>query len=61
MNAVLLERDRLTAGTTWHTAGLFWRLRPNDVDIQYAYANQYDSTKFKIHFLSDYYVDHLKQ
>uniref|UniRef100_A0A1E1X2L8 Putative dimethylglycine dehydrogenase n=1 Tax=Amblyomma aureolatum TaxID=187763 RepID=A0A1E1X2L8_9ACAR len=33
-SAVLLERDRLTAGTTWHTAGLIWRLRPNDTDIQ---------------------------
>lgn len=35
INAVLLERAKLTAGTTWHTAGLIWRLRPNDVDIQY--------------------------
>lgn len=33
-NVVLLEKDRLTAGTTWHTAGLIWRLRPNDTDIQ---------------------------
>ena len=33
-NAVLLEKDALTAGTTWHTAGLVWRLRPNDVEIQ---------------------------
>ncbi|XP_013401693.1 sarcosine dehydrogenase, mitochondrial [Lingula anatina] len=33
-NVVLLEKDDLTAGTTWHTAGLVWRLRPNDVDIQ---------------------------
>lgn len=32
--AVLLERNKLTAGTTWHTAGLVWRLRPNDVEIQ---------------------------
>lgn len=23
-NVVLLERDRLTAGTTWHTAGNKW-------------------------------------
>ncbi len=21
-------------GTTWHTAGLVWRLRPSDVEIQ---------------------------
>lgn len=34
VNAVLLERAQLTAGTTWHTAGLVWRLRPNDVEIQ---------------------------
>ncbi|XP_013113750.2 sarcosine dehydrogenase, mitochondrial [Stomoxys calcitrans] len=34
IKAVLLERAKLTAGTTWHTAGLVWRLRPNDVDIQ---------------------------
>lgn len=33
-NAVLLERSKLTSGTTWHTAGLVWRLRPNDVEIQ---------------------------
>lgn len=31
---MLLERAQLTAGTTWHTAGLVWRLRPNDVEIQ---------------------------
>ncbi|XP_065339541.1 sarcosine dehydrogenase, mitochondrial [Cloeon dipterum] len=34
VRAVLLEKARLTAGTTWHTAGLIWRLRPNDVEIQ---------------------------
>lgn len=34
VNAVLLERAQLTAGTTWHTNGLVWRLRPNDVEIQ---------------------------
>nr|CAG4640629.1 EOG090X014D [Eulimnadia texana] len=33
-NVVLLERDRLTSGTTWHTAGLVWSLRPSDVDVQ---------------------------
>lgn len=25
---------QMTAGTTWHTAGLVWRLRPNDVEIE---------------------------
>ncbi|XP_066294122.1 sarcosine dehydrogenase, mitochondrial-like [Branchiostoma lanceolatum] len=33
-NAVLLEKAQLTAGTTWHTAGLVWRLRPNDVEME---------------------------
>lgn len=34
VKVLLVERCKLTAGTTWHTAGLLWRLRPNDVDIQ---------------------------
>lgn len=34
VKTVLLERCKLTAGTTWHTGGLLWRLRPNDVEIQ---------------------------
>lgn len=34
IRAVLLERAKLTSGTTWHTGGLIWRLRPNDVDIE---------------------------
>ncbi|XP_071498557.1 sarcosine dehydrogenase, mitochondrial-like [Diadema antillarum] len=33
-SAVLLEKDQLTAGTTWHTAGLVWRLRPADTDME---------------------------
>ncbi|XP_045607468.2 LOW QUALITY PROTEIN: sarcosine dehydrogenase, mitochondrial [Procambarus clarkii] len=33
-NTVLLESHQLTAGTTWHTAGLLWRLRPSDTEIQ---------------------------
>uniref|UniRef100_A0ABM5F5X8 L-amino-acid oxidase n=1 Tax=Pogona vitticeps TaxID=103695 RepID=A0ABM5F5X8_9SAUR len=33
-SAVLLERDRLTSGTTWHTAGLLWQLRPSDVEVE---------------------------
>ncbi|XP_060697670.1 sarcosine dehydrogenase, mitochondrial isoform X2 [Hemiscyllium ocellatum] len=33
-NVVLLERDRLTSGTTWHTAGLLWQLRPSDTEIE---------------------------
>lgn len=31
--SVLLEKGKLTCGTTWHTAGLIWRLRPSDVEI----------------------------
>ncbi|MEQ2218510.1 hypothetical protein XENOCAPTIV_004185, partial [Xenoophorus captivus] len=33
-DVVLLERDKLTAGTTWHTAGLLWQLRPSDVEVE---------------------------
>ncbi|XP_068608878.1 sarcosine dehydrogenase, mitochondrial-like [Brachionichthys hirsutus] len=33
-NVVLLERDRLTSGTTWHTAGLLGQLRHSDVEIE---------------------------
>ena len=33
-NVVLLEKDQLTAGTTWHSAGLVWRLRPSDIEIE---------------------------
>ncbi|XP_067931861.1 sarcosine dehydrogenase, mitochondrial-like isoform X2 [Watersipora subatra] len=31
-NSVLIEKEQLTAGTTWHTAGLLWRLRPNETE-----------------------------
>jgi len=34
LNAILLERHQLTAGTTWHSAGMLWSLRPADVDIE---------------------------
>uniref|UniRef100_A0A7S2WI35 Sarcosine dehydrogenase n=1 Tax=Mucochytrium quahogii TaxID=96639 RepID=A0A7S2WI35_9STRA len=34
LNAILLEKDQLTAGTTWHSAGMLWRLRPSDIDIE---------------------------
>lgn len=33
-NTVLLEKHALTAGTTWHTAGLVWSLRPSDTTVQ---------------------------
>ena len=33
-DVILLERNELTSGTTHHSAGLHWRLRPNDVDVQ---------------------------
>ena len=32
--SLLLEAHSLTAGTTWHTAGMLWRLRPSYVDIE---------------------------
>jgi len=34
LRPILLERHTMTAGTTWHSAGMLWRLRPNDTDIQ---------------------------
>ncbi|XP_017784647.1 PREDICTED: sarcosine dehydrogenase, mitochondrial [Nicrophorus vespilloides] len=34
VSAVLLEQAKVTSGTTWHTAGLHWRLRPNDIEVQ---------------------------
>jgi len=34
VDAILLEKDQITAGTTWHSAGLLWRLRPNDTEIK---------------------------
>jgi len=34
LRTVLLEAHQLTAGTTWHTAGMLWRLRPSDTDVE---------------------------
>ena len=34
MSTLLLESHALTSGTTWHTAGMLWRLRPSYVDIE---------------------------
>lgn len=34
VNAVLVERSKLTSGTTWHTAGLVWSLRPCDLEVR---------------------------
>ena len=34
VSTVLVEAHSLTAGTTWHTAGMLWRLRPSYVDIE---------------------------
>eukprot|EP00929_Paragymnodinium_shiwhaense_P018855 TRINITY_DN13044_c0_g1_i1.p1 TRINITY_DN13044_c0_g1~~TRINITY_DN13044_c0_g1_i1.p1 ORF type:complete len:971 (-),score=223.55 TRINITY_DN13044_c0_g1_i1:355-3267(-) len=34
LQTLLVERHQLTAGTTWHTAGMLWRLRPSDSDIE---------------------------
>ncbi|CAG2117158.1 unnamed protein product, partial [Medioppia subpectinata] len=32
-NVIVIERDEITSGTTWHTNGLVWRLRPSETDI----------------------------
>lgn len=29
-----MESHKITCGTSWHTAGLLWQLRPDDVEIQ---------------------------
>jgi len=34
VKAVLLERAKLSSGTTWQSAGILWRLRPDDVLIE---------------------------
>ena len=35
VNAVLLDKSKLTSGTTWHTAGLIWSVRsPSDVEME---------------------------
>jgi sarcosine dehydrogenase len=34
LSTVVLEAHALTSGTTWHTAGMLWRLRPSYVDIE---------------------------
>jgi len=33
VKTVLLERAKLSSGTTWQSAGILWRLRPDDVLI----------------------------
>ncbi|XP_033227551.1 sarcosine dehydrogenase, mitochondrial isoform X2 [Belonocnema kinseyi] len=33
-NIVLLDKSKLTSGTTWHTAGMVWSLRPSDVEVE---------------------------
>lgn len=34
INAVLLDKGKIRSGATGQTAGLVWRLRPNDIEIQ---------------------------
>ena len=34
INGILLEKDKITSGTTWHSAGLHWNCRPNYYDIE---------------------------
>ncbi|KAF2356164.1 FAD dependent oxidoreductase central domain [Trinorchestia longiramus] len=33
-NTVLVEANKLTAGTTWHSAGLVWDLQPTDMETE---------------------------
>lgn len=41
IQAVLLERGKVTNGTTWHTGGLLWRLsNSGDVDIHLLEASR---------------------
>ncbi len=40
INAVLIERSKINSGTTCQTAGLVWRLRPDDVGIQLLAASR---------------------
>lgn len=41
LRTLLLEAHQLTAGTTWHTAGMLWRLRPSDTDVElHAYTRE---------------------
>jgi sarcosine dehydrogenase len=34
VKAVLLEQGKISSGTTWQSAGIVWRLRPDDVLTQ---------------------------
>lgn len=34
LSVTLLESHQLTAGTTWHSASMLWRLRPSYVDVE---------------------------
>ncbi|OXU31337.1 hypothetical protein TSAR_012682 [Trichomalopsis sarcophagae] len=40
VKTVLLERSKLTSGTTWHTAGMVWSLRPCETETQLLRATQ---------------------
>ncbi|KAL1499137.1 hypothetical protein AB1Y20_013648 [Prymnesium parvum] len=41
LSTLLLEAHSLTAGTTWHSAGMLWRLRPSYVEIElHGYTRQ---------------------
>lgn len=34
VKAVLLEKNKVGSGASWHTSGLFWRLRSSDIDLK---------------------------
>lgn len=46
-NAILLESNQLTAGTTWHSAGMLWSLRPTDTDIELSAHTKYMCKKLE--------------
>lgn len=52
-NTILLEKNKLTSGTTWHSAGLFWNCRSNYRDIELAL----NTKKIISHLESDINID----
>jgi len=34
INSILLEKDKLTCGTTWHSAGMLWRFRLGETELE---------------------------
>merc|ERR1719389_698357 len=47
LSTLLLERHQLTAGTTWHSAGMLWSLRPTDTDNELCAHSKYMCKKLE--------------